>query len=153
MLGMLAPLLSLLGLETTELTDRLKRQAILWGAVAFLGIVGICFLLVAINAGLTYAVGPVIAPLIIAVAAVVIAVAIVLVTHILDGADARRALERKRSAERTAMMTTAAITALPLILKSPLLRDIGIPAGAALASALMLRRSGGSTRTDPGSRR
>jgi hypothetical protein len=38
------------------------------------------------------------------------------------------------------MITTAAITAAPMLLKSPLLRTIGIPIGGALAAAYFLTR-------------
>jgi hypothetical protein len=38
------------------------------------------------------------------------------------------------------MMTTAAITAVPMLIKSPLLRTIGIPIGGALAAAYFLAR-------------
>jgi hypothetical protein len=42
-------------------------------------------------------------------------------------------------------VTTAAITALPVLLRSPLLRTLGIPA-AALAAFLLVR--GGSDKTE-----
>ncbi len=142
MLAILTPLLSLLGLEAAELTGKLKRQAITWGAIGALGVIALAFLLVAINAALGEAVGPIVAPLIIAVVAVVIGVAIFLVMHIVELNAARRAAEKKRSSEVTALITTAAITAIPLLLRSPLIRDLGIPAGAALASNLWFRRDG-----------
>ena len=45
-------------------------------------------------------------------------------------------------AKSTALLTTAIITAIPMLLRSPLLREIGLPAGAAIASALLLRKGG-----------
>ena len=44
--------------------------------------------------------------------------------------------EKKRSAEVTALITTAAITAIPLIL--PTLKRAGLPAGAAAAAIYSL---------------
>ena len=69
MLAILAPLLSLLGIEAATITDGLKRQAIVWGIIGALGLVFATFVLVAVNSALTYSFGPVIAPLIIAVVA------------------------------------------------------------------------------------
>lgn len=142
MLAVLAPLLSLLGVEAASITASVKRQAIVWGLMGAFGIVGIAFILVAINSALTLAVGPVIAPLIIAAAALFIAVVVFLVSQLQDTIAARREAERKRSAEVTALVTTAVITAVPLILRSSLFKEIGLPAGAALASALMLGKDG-----------
>ena len=53
----------------------------------------------------------------------------------------RRETERQRSSETTALVTTAAIAALPTLLKSPLVRTIGIPLGGALAALFILSRS------------
>ena len=140
MLAVLGPLLSLLGIEADAIGANLKRQAIVWGAIGALGLVMIAFLLVALNSALAASFGPVVAPLMIAVAAGVIAVAIFLVAHIQDNIAARQAAEKKKQAEMTALVTTAIITAVPLILRSPLIKAIGVPAGAAIASALMMRK-------------
>ena len=141
MLAVLGPLLSLLGIEAASITANAKRQAIVWGTICALGVIFVSFMLIAANSALTYAVGPVVAPLIIAVAAAVIGLAIYLVAHLQDGIAARRKAEQQKSAEMTALVTTAIITAVPLILRSPLFKEIGLPAGAALASALMMRKS------------
>jgi len=142
MLAILGPLLSLLGLEAASFTTTVKRQAIVWGLIGALGVVFTAFLLVAANTALSYAVGPVVAPLIIALAAGVIAIGIFLVAHLQDAAEARRKAEKEKSTEMTALVTTAILTAVPLILRSPLMKQIGIPAGAVLASALLLRKPG-----------
>jgi hypothetical protein len=139
MLALLAPLLSLVGIEAAGVTANLKRQAIVWGLLGVLGIVVVTFLLVAANTALGYVVGPVIAPLIIAVAGTLIALTIFLVAHLQDNIAARQIAEKQKKAEITALATTALITAIPLILRSPLFREIGMPAGAALASAFLLR--------------
>ena len=140
MLALLGPLLSLLGLEADAIKDRLQRQAIVLALIGGLALVTVAFLLVAINSALTLSFGPVVAPLIMAGAALVVALIVFLVAHLLDDAEARREAEKKRSAETTALLTTAAITALPFLLKSPLLKRIGIPAGGALAAAYFLTR-------------
>ena len=137
MLAVMGPLLALLGVEAQSITANVKRQAIVWGLIGGMGAVFIAFLLVAVNAALSYAVGPVIAPLIIAVVAALIGVTVFLIAHIQDGIAAKREAEKKKSAEMTALVTTAIITAVPLILRSPLVKSLG---GAALASALMLRK-------------
>lgn len=139
MLALMAPLLSLLGIEAASVTANLKRQAIVWGSIAVLGVVVISFLLVAANTALAYAVGPVIAPLIIAVVATLVALAIFLVAHLQDNIAARQAAEKQKKAEIAAFATTALLTAIPLILRSPLFKELGLPAGAALASAFMMR--------------
>jgi hypothetical protein len=140
MLAVMGPLLALLGIEAQSITANVKRQAIVWGLVGAMGVVFAAFVLVSINTALGYAVGPVIAPLIIAVVAALIGLSVFLVAHIQDGIAAKRDAEKKKSAEMTALVTTAIVTAIPLILRSPLFKEIGLPAGAALASALMLRK-------------
>ena len=141
MLAVLAPLLSLVGLEAHELSARFKREAIVWGLMAGFGIIGVAFICVAINSALSSVVGPVIAPLILAVAAVLLALATLLISQLIEHAEARRLAEKKRSSEITSLITTAAIAAVPLILRSPLVKEVGIPAGAALASALWFGKS------------
>lgn len=136
MLAILGPLAALVGVELDSLQDRLKRQAILWATLAVLGLVAVTFILVAINTALTYAVGPVIAPLMIAGAALLVALAVYLVFHIRETMEHRRQAEKKRSAEMTALVTTAAITALPLVL--PTLKKVGLPAGAVAAAIFSL---------------
>lgn len=141
MLNLLTPLASLLGIEAEEIVGRMKKNAGLWAAIAAFALIALVFLLVAANAGLTLWVGPIWAPLIIAGAAALIALVIYLVSRIGAGIAERKEAERRRSAETTALVTTAAITAIPLLLKSPLMRSIGLPLGAALAAFFVLSRS------------
>jgi predicted tellurium resistance membrane protein TerC len=146
MLALLGPLGALLGIEAASIKDRLKRQAVLWGIVGALSFVAVAFILVAINTALTYVVGPVIAPLIIAVAAVLIALVVYGVFHWRDTMEAHRDAEKKRSAEMTARITTAAITAIPLIL--PTLRRVGVPTASAAAAVYSLLQSKAFRRDD-----
>lgn len=148
MLAVLGPLLSLLGIEAASITASVRRQAIVWGLIGISGLTFLIFLLVAADTALASIVGPVVAPLIIAVVAAVIGLAVYLVAHLQDSIAARRKAEEQKSAEMTALVTTAILTAIPLILRSSRLREIGIPAGAALASAMLLRKKS-TDRDDP----
>ena len=139
MLALLGPLGALLGLEAASIKDRFKRQAILWGSLGVLGLIAAIFILVAINTALTYAVGPIIAPLIIAGAALLTGIVVFLVFHFRETVEAHNEAEKKRRAEVTALITTAAITAIPLIL--PTLKKVGVPAGGVVAAAYSLLQS------------
>jgi uncharacterized membrane protein len=138
----LLPIASLLGLEVDDLVDRIKKDAIAWSAVALFGMIGLVFLLVAAANAATLAWGPIAGPLVLAVVAIVIAVGIWATTSIISGIAKRKAVERRHSQEKTALVTTAALTALPIVLQSPLMRKVGIPVGGALAAAFMLTRNG-----------
>jgi len=146
MRALLGPLGALLGIEAASIKDRMKRQAVLWGIVGALSLIAVAFILVAINTALAYVVGPVIAPLIIAIAAVLIALAVYGVFHWRDTMEAHRDAEKKRSAEMTALITTAAITAIPLIL--PTLRRVGVPTASAAAAIYSLLQSKAFRRDD-----
>lgn len=143
MLALLGPLASLLGIEVEALRERLQRQAIVWAIIGVFALIFAAFVLVAINNALTLSFGPVIAPLMVAGGALFIALVVFLIAHLRDSSEARRDAEQKRNAELTAILTTAAITALPFLMKSPLLRRIGIPAGGALAAVYFLTRPRG----------
>jgi uncharacterized integral membrane protein len=144
-LSLLYPIASLLGIEAGEIVERMKKNAGLWGAIAAFSLIALVFLLVAANAGLTLWVGPVWAPLIIAGAAAVIALTIYNVSRGTAEIAHKKEVQRRRSAETTALVTTATITALPLLLKSPLMKSIGLPLGAALAAFFVLSKSGPKT--------
>lgn len=139
----LLPLASLLGIEVDELMGRVRKNAIAWSAVALFALIGLAFILVAIANAATLAWGPIVGPLVIALGAIFIAVAIWATMAIIEGMAKRRATEKRHSQEKTALVTTAALTALPLVLQSPLMRKVGIPVGGALAAAFLLSKSGG----------
>lgn len=147
MFALIGPLASLLGFEAEALKERLQRQAIVFALVGVFAMIAVAFLLVAINSALTLSFGPVVAPLLLAAGALFIAAVIFLVGYMRDSAETRRETEKKRSAESTALITTAALTALPFLLQSPLLKRVGIPLGGALAAAFFLSRS--KTRPEP----
>ena len=134
----------MLGIEAGEIVERLKKNSVLWGVIAFFGVVAVIFLLVAANAGLTLWVGPIWAPLILAGTAGAIALIVYAVSAVTAEIAHKKEVQRRRSAETTALVTTAAITAIPLLMKSPLMKTIGLPLGGALAALFLLSRSGGS---------
>ena len=139
MLALLAPLGALLGIEAASFKDKLKRQAVLWGTLGVLGVIAISFVLVAINTALSFAVGPIVAPLIIAGAALLIGLVVYAVFHFRATLEAHNDAEKARRAEVTALVTTAAITAIPLIL--PTLKRVGVPVGGAAAAVYSLLQS------------
>lgn len=139
---LLALAASVLGIEVDELLEHFKRNAMAWAAVAFFALVGVIFLLVGLNAWLTSLWGPVVAPLVIGAAGIVVALIIWAGLAIAESAARRRATQRRASAEKTALVTTAALTALPLVLKSDIMRKVGIPVGGALAAAYFLSKPG-----------
>jgi hypothetical protein len=141
-LNLLYPVLSLLGIEAGEITERLKKNAGLWAAIGVFALIALAFALVGANAALTLWIGPVWAPLLMAGAAGLIALAIYAVSRITAEIAHRKEVQRRRSAETTALVTTATVTALPLLLKSPLMKSIGLPLGGALAALFLLSKSG-----------
>jgi len=139
----LLPLASILGLEVDELVDRFRKNAIAWAAVALFGLIGLSFILVAIANAASLAWGPIIGPLVVAVVAIVIALGIWITMSVVESIARRKALEKRHAQEKTALVTTAALTALPMVLQSPLMRKVGIPVGSALAAAFLLSKSTG----------
>ena len=142
-MNLLLPLASLLGIEVEDLLDRIKQNAIAWSAMAFFALIGAVFLLVALYTGMVDWLGPIWGPLAIAGGALVVALGIFIGIRIAAGIAARREAERRHSAEKTALVTTAAITAVPMLLKSPLMKQIGLPVGGALAALYLLSKPGG----------
>lgn len=135
---------SVLGIEVEELLERFKKDAVAWSAVALFALVAFAFLLVALHAWFALMWGPIVAPLLIAVGAILVALAVYAVIAITDGIAKRRADERRHTGDRTALVTTAALTALPLVMQSDLMRRVGIPIGGALAAAYLLAKPTGS---------
>ena len=145
-MNLLQPLASLLGIEIEELVERLKKDAAAWSAVAVFVAIGVVFLLVALHTWLVLLIGPIWAPLAIAGGALLIALIIFSAMRITDAIAERQQTERKHSAERTALVTTAAIAALPMVMDTDLMKKVGLPIGGALAAAFLLSRSSGNRR-------
>lgn len=144
---LLALAASVLGIEVDELLEHVKRNAMAWSAVALFALIALVFVLAALNAWFTLLWGPIVAPLVIAAGALLVALGIYAAIAISDGIARRHAAQRRNSAEKTALVTTAALTALPLVLKSDLMKKVGIPIGGALAAAYLLAKPGGSSRS------
>lgn len=144
-MNFLVPLAALLGIEVHSITERVRNTIIVNALVVVLGLAGVSFLVAAVYIALAEALGPIYAALTLSAAFLVLALAIYLGSQIGEGRRRRELAEKRRSTETSAFVTTAAITALPVLLRSPMLRTLGLPA-AALAAYLLIR--GGSDKSD-----
>jgi hypothetical protein len=140
---LLLPLASILGIEVEDLIARIRQNAIAWSAIAFFAAIGVIFLLVTLYTGMVDWLGSIWGPLAIAGTALLVALAIYVGVRISANIVATREAQRRHAAEKTALVTTAAITAVPMLLKSPIMRTIGIPVGGALAALYLLSKPGG----------
>ena len=66
-----------------------------------------------------------------------LALALYVGTLLGKGKQKRQLVERRRSSESSAFLTTAALTALPVFLRSPMIVKLGLPAAAIAALAIM----------------
>jgi cobalamin synthase len=149
-MAFLAPLAALLGIELDGLIERLRTSAVALAVTALFGVITIVFLLVAANVALTDWVGPAYAPLIIAGIALVLALIVWFATRAAEQRRQRLVAEKRRSTDTTALITTAAVTALPLIFRNPAMRTIAIPAGALLAYYMLKRQGDAKKEVDRG---
>lgn len=145
-MAILGPLAALLGIEVDVLTERIKQNAMVYGLVALFGVICLAFLLVAAHVGLTYWVGPLWAALIIAGAALLVLFVIWLWAGAVERARLRRVAERRRATDSTALVTTAAITALPLLIKNPAIRIAAVPLGFLIGYILLSRYASGGAK-------
>ena len=130
---------TLFGLEAEALVDRAKSQAIVAGAIGFFALIAVAFLLVAAYLGLAGWLGPIWGALAIAGAAIVIALVIYVWARMAEANRKRIAAERRRQSEANSLITTAALTAIPMALSSPTIRRVGLPL-AALAAVIFFSR-------------
>ena len=140
-MNFMAPLASLLGLEIEHITDRVKRAVILNGAMAIFGLVAAGFLLAAGFMALAEQIGGINAALAFAAVFLLLALIVYAGMSIADARRKRAIMEKRRSSETGALLTTAALTAVPVLLRSPLVRTLGLPV-AALAAFLVVTNSG-----------
>ncbi|SFZ83249.1 hypothetical protein SAMN02983003_1539 [Devosia enhydra] len=137
---LLLPLASLLGLEVEHLAERWKAQAIVLGTIAFFALIAFVFILVALHAALLREIGPEFAPLAIAGGALLIAFIVWAIAALRQRKVVRSEASKRQASETRALVTTAALTAAPMLLKNPLVRRFGLPlAGAATVAFLLLR--------------
>jgi hypothetical protein len=133
-MGILAPLAALFGIETDALIDRARRKAVILGIVAVFCLIAVAFLLVALYLWLSTIWTPIIAALAVAGGAIVIALIAYAAGAVADNSRRKHEADRRRANETTALVTTAALTALPVVLRSPAFRTIGLPLAAAAAA-------------------
>ena len=139
-MNLLVPLAGLLGFEIKSITKQVRNAIIINAIIAMFGSVGLLFLVAAGFLALADAVGVIYAALIFAAAFLVLAIGVYLGSMISSNRHKREVAERRRSTESTAFVTTAAVTALPTLMKSPALRTLALPA-AALAAFIWLGRN------------
>lgn len=144
-MNLLVPLAALLGIEIDTITERVRNAVILNAAMITLAAIGAGFLVAAGYIAVAQQLGGLYAALIFGGGFLLLALAVYLGSLIGKGRHKREVAEKRRSSETSAFVTTAALTALPVLLKSPLVRKLGLPA-AAIAAFLLVR--GGSDDTD-----
>ena len=137
-MNLLAPLAALFGLEVDAITERVRNTIIVNAVMVGLALVGASFLVAAGFFALANLYGVIYAALICAAAFLVLALAVFLGTRIGERRHRRELADKRRSSETGAFVTTAALTALPVLMKSPTLRTVGLPA-IALAAYLLVR--------------
>jgi hypothetical protein len=136
-MGLLAPLAALLGLEVEGLAARARSAALVYGLIALFGLIAVGFLLAAAFMVLAENVGSIAAALIMGGSFVVLALAVYLGSLVGRSKRQRELAERRRASETGAFLTTAAITALPMLTRSPALLRLGLPAVAVALYALL----------------
>jgi arginine exporter protein ArgO len=137
---LLVPLASLLGIEIEAMTEQIKRTIIVNAVMVMLLLVGLLFLSAAGFFALADRVGPVYAALSFAGVSLLLAFGLFVASRAIRLRRRRLVAERRRSTEAGALATTAAMTALPALVKSPLLRTIALPAAAAAVAFLATRQ-------------
>ncbi len=140
-MGLIAPLAALFGLELEDVAARAKAAAILYGLMGLFLLAGVIFLTIAGYIALADLFSPLIAALILSGVFLLLALALYLGTLLSKGRQRRALVERRRSSESSAFLTTAALTALPVFLKSPMIVKLGLPAAAIAAIALLRENS------------
>lgn len=138
---LLVSLAALLGIEVEAITGRLRSTIIINAVMIALGLVGVSFLIAAGFFALAELYGAIYAALILAAIFLVLALAVYLSLRIAEARHRREVASKRRSTETSAFVTTAALTALPAVMKSPLGRALALPA-AAVAAYFLMRKTG-----------
>lgn len=141
MLNLLMPLAGLVGLEVEGLGHRLKGLAVVYAVILVFGAIGVGFLIAAGYIALAASVGSLYASLIMAGGFLGIALITLIGFSMAEAGRKRRLVEKRRSSDSGAFLTTAALTALPLLARSPLVVKLGLPAAAIAAVALLRDRN------------
>ncbi|MBJ6987579.1 hypothetical protein [Devosia sp. MC521] len=139
-MGLIAPLAALLGLEVENIADKAKAAAIVYGLLGLFSTIAIVFLLVAAYLALADLFSPLMAALLLAGLFVLLAVALLLGAQIGKNQQKRKVAQRRRSSETGAFITTAALTAVPMILRAPMAAKLALPAAIIGTLALLRNR-------------
>ena len=137
-MNFLVPLAALLGFEAESLKERIRRTLVGNAVMLALAVVGVAFLLAAGFFALADIVGPIYSALIFSAVFLLCALAVHLSMRASAARESRAAAAKRRSSETGAFVTTAALTALPVLLRSPIVRTLGLPA-AAIAALFLIR--------------
>jgi uncharacterized membrane protein YbhN (UPF0104 family) len=140
---LLGALAALLGFELDALVARIRQNAVAYGGLAFCAVVALIFILVAVDVALTWWVGPLWAPLIIAVAFLLAALGIWLWAQTTERERKRKEDERRRAAEATALASSAALSLLPGLRRYPWIGAALVPIAVA-AGYIWYRHQQGS---------
>ena len=135
-MGLLTSLTALLGVEVKSTLEQVKRSVVALVVIALFSSIAFTFLLIAAFISLTYWQGPLWAPLATATGSALIAIGFWAILRIIYSRARRIQAKQRRSNKTTAPVTTAALTALPMLVKSPLARNLGLPLVGILTLAL-----------------
>lgn len=139
-MNLFTPLAALLGIEAESIVARTKAAVVVYATIAVFCILAVSFLIAAAYIALAAAIGPLYASLAFAGVFAALALAVYVGALIAQGRRRKEMAQRRKSSEAGAFVTTAALTALPAIIRSPLLVRLGLPAAA--VAALMIVRGG-----------
>lgn len=136
MLQILAPLLSgILGEELRSAATQARRSAIFLSLIGISVLVGLVFLLMAAFLTLERHYGGPCAALIMAGSAFLLAIIVLAIMKIIAASERKRR-RRRVEADKSALVATAAIAAVPAILKRPILA-VALPLAGIAAMAFL----------------
>jgi uncharacterized membrane protein YhaH (DUF805 family) len=145
MLGALGPLLaSLVAVDMGSMKRRIRRNAILYGIAFAFFLTAYCLLVTALALYLGERWGLPIALLAIAGGMIVLALILIGSAAIANSMEAKRRHEAAQAASAQAMMVTAALSAVPSVIKSKPLMAVTIAAGLGFLLMKGVGRSSGS---------
>ncbi|TWF52105.1 hypothetical protein [Neorhizobium alkalisoli] len=145
MLGALGPLLaSLVAVDMGSMKRRIRRNAILYGIAFAFFLTAYCLLVTALALYLGERWGLSIALLAIAGGMIVLALILIGSAAIANSMEAKRRREAAQAASAQAMMVTAALSAVPSVIKSKPLMAVTIAAGLGFLLMKGVGRSSGS---------
>jgi len=136
-MGLIAPLAALFGIELEDMAARARAAAIIYGLIGLFLFVAAVFITLAGYIALADLLSPIVAALILSGVFLFLALAVYVGASIGRGQKRKELVERRRSTESSAFLRTAAFTALPLLLRSPMIVKLGLPAAAIAAIALL----------------